>query len=154
MPLFRTKPESVEPAAAPAPEPEEPTPAGTPPPVPADLPDPLVADITTNLWRAGKKLGQPAADAESDRTIRAAARHVRAAMDSFAQAEVYVQDHDGTLFDPGLALEVVAYEPRPDAARETVLETVRPCVYRSGRRIQIGQVIVAQPEKSSRKGRK
>jgi hypothetical protein len=144
----------VSPAAVaePAPEPA-PIPAWTPDPVPADLPDPLVADIATNLWRAGKKLAAPAAEADSERALRAAGRHVRAAMDTFAQAEILVQDHDGTLFDPGLALEVVAYELRPDAQRETVLETVRPCVYRSGRRIQIGQVIVAQPEPSGRKGR-
>jgi hypothetical protein len=30
------------------------------------------------------------------------------------------------------------------------VETVRPCVYRDGRRIQIGQVIVARPEKKKR----
>lgn len=161
MPLFRAKPESVAPAAPPVPEPPperligpEAAAAWTPPPIPADLPDPTVADIATNLWRAGAKLGQPVTDAEADRAVRAAARHVRAAVETFAKAGVEIQDHDGTAFDPGLALEVVAYEPRPDAARETVLETVRPCVYRSGRRIQIGQVIVAQPEKSSRKGAK
>ncbi len=155
MPLFRAKTDAAKPEVPVLPGPPEPPPIPewTPPVVPADLADPAVADIVTNLWRAGNKLGAPNADAEADRALRAAARHVRAAVETFAGAGVEVQDHDGTAFDPGLALEVVAYEPRPGTERETVLETVRPCVYRGGRRIQIGQVIVAQPPGKAKKGK-
>jgi hypothetical protein len=106
-----------------------------------DPQDEAFADALTNLWRAGRKLSTG-----SDEQ-RQAARHLRAACTALAEAGLSFQDHDGTTFDPGMALEVIAYEPRPDASAETVLETVRPCVYRAGRRIQIGQVIVARPEK-------
>jgi hypothetical protein len=107
--------------------------------------DDELADALTNLWRAGRKLSATGSDEQ-----RQAARHLRAACTALAEAGLTFQDHDGTAFDPGLALEVIAYEPRPDAGGETVLETVRPCVYRDGRRIQIGQIIVARPEKKKR----
>jgi hypothetical protein len=107
--------------------------------------DAALADALTNLWRAGRKLSGGGSDEQ-----RQAARHVRAGCTALAEAGLSFQDHDGTSFDPGMALEVIAYEPRPDASAETVAETVRPCVYRDGRRIQIGQVIVARPEKKKR----
>jgi hypothetical protein len=110
-----------------------------------DPQDDVYADALTNLWRAGRKLSAAGSDEQ-----RQAARHLRAACTALAEAGLSFQDHDGTAFDPGLALEVIAYEPRADASAETVVETVRPCVYRNGRRIQIGQVIVARPEKKKR----
>ena len=105
--------------------------------------DAALADALTNLWRAGRKLS--AAE-------RQAARHLQAAWDAFARAGLTVQEHDGVAFDPGMALEVVAYEPRPGVAADVVCETVRPCVYRGKERIQVGQVIVARPE--PKKGRR
>ena len=110
-----------------------------------DPQDDALADALTNLWRAGRKLSSAGSDEQ-----RQAARHLRAACTALAEAGLSFQDHDGTTFDPGMALEVIAYEPRADAPAETVVETVRPCVYRNGRRIQIGQVIVARPEKKKR----
>ncbi|MGQ0842648.1 MAG: hypothetical protein ACT4QF_00800 [Sporichthyaceae bacterium] len=110
--------------------------------------DAALADALTNVWRTGRKL----AAAEADGAARQAARHLRAARDAFAEAGLSFQDHDGSVFDPGMALEVVAYEPRAEVASEVVLETIRPCVYSGERRIQIGQVVVARPE--TRKDRK
>jgi hypothetical protein len=113
----------------------------------------VLIEVVTNLWRAQRKLESP--DGVDDPTRRQAARHLRAATDALAQAGWTVHDHDGARFDPGLALEVLAFEPRPGLDAETVLETVRPCVYSGARRVQIGQVIVARPERSGRRrGRK
>ena len=107
--------------------------------------DSAMADLATNLWRVGKKLtAEPNGDASRGR--RLASRHAQAAQESLAEAGVQIQDHDGMPFHPGLSLDVIAYEPRPGTVAETVVETVRPSVYRGGRCIQIGQVIVAQPE--------
>lgn len=163
MPLFRGREPQPAPGppappspAAPPPDPATPVPpAGAAPPVtaapaanaPGDLPDAALADAMSSLWRAGRKLAAAQdGGGDSGGAVRQAARHLRAAGDAFATVGVTVQDHDGTVFDAGLALEVVAYEPRAGARGETVLETVRPCVYRGGRRIQVGQVIVATPE--------
>lgn len=113
------------------------------------LPDAVLADLATQLWRLGRKLAEggenPSGTGAPGRQPRAA-RHVRAAQDSLTKAGVETQDHDGMKFDIGLALDVLAYQPSPLATHETVQETVRPSVYRDGRCIQSGQVIVAQPE--------
>lgn len=118
-------------------------------------PDAALADLATQLWRLGKKLTEPAAEdpggsgnggRASSRRAPKAARHLRAAQDALAKAGVEIHDHDGMEYDIGLALDVLAYQPTPHATRETVHETVRPSVYRDGRCIQTGQVIVAQPE--------
>jgi hypothetical protein len=109
---------------------------------PADV---VMADLATNLWRVTKKLaGEQNGDAARGRKM--ASRHAQAAQESLAEAGIQVQDHDGTPFHPGLSLDVIAYEARQGTASETVVETVRPSVYRAGRCIQTGQVIVAQPE--------
>ena len=117
----------------------------TPEPVPQTSDDPAMADLATNLWRVGKKLNAEQ-NGDATRGRRLASRHAQAAQESLAEAGVQIQDHDGMPFHPGLSLDVIAYEPRPGTVSETVVETVRPSVYRGGRCIQIGQVIVAQPE--------
>jgi hypothetical protein len=110
---------------------------------PVEPPDEALADLATNLWRLGKTL----ADGENAGSgQRRAVRRLRAARDALAKAGVETRDHDGMDFDLGLALEVLAYQPTPGATRQTVLETIRPSVFRNGRSIQTGQVIVARPE--------
>lgn len=126
-------------------------PAADEPASAADLSDGVVADLATSLWRTRRKIesnGSP----EPPRARRAATRHLLTAWETLHDAGVEIQDHDGMRFDPGLALDVVAYEPRPGTIGGTVLETVRPSVYRSGRCIQIGQVIVAQSEEGQGNG--
>lgn len=78
------------------------------------------------------------------------ARHLRSAHDALAGTGVVVRDHDGMEFDIGFALDVLAYQPDPRVTRETVLETVRPSVFRDGHCIQMGQVIVARPPGAAR----
>jgi hypothetical protein len=111
--------------------------------------DGVLTEVLTNLWRAQRKIESP--DGVDDPTRRQAARHLRAAIDALARAGWTFQDHDGARFDAGLALEVLAFEPRAGLDAETVLETVRPCVYSGSRRVQIGQVIVARPERTGRR---
>ena len=138
---------------APLPALELPAPRAESEPRPQDSvphpPDSALADLATQLWRLGKKLTdpaeQPGGGAPSRRPPKAA-RHLRAAQDALAKAGVEIHDHDGMEYDIGLALDVLAYQPTSHATRETVHETVRPSVYRDGRCIQTGQVIVAQPE--------
>lgn len=120
--------------------------AGQPGAEGSGLPDPALADLATHLWRLARKLGPGRADGAASAGQRLAGRHLRAAREALTEAGVETQDHDGSDFDIGLSLHVLAYQPTPGAARETVLETIRPSVYRDGRQIQIGQVIVAQPE--------
>lgn len=139
-PEFRIA-EPVWPSEAPSP------PVSTAPVEPervADLTDSIVAKFVTDLWRTTRKVG---GDDEADPARRRAARHLRAAWETLAEAGVEAEDYEGLAWDPGMSLEVLTYELRRGMERETVVETVRPSVYRAGRRIQRGQVIVGHPER-------
>ncbi|AXB41544.1 hypothetical protein [Amycolatopsis albispora] len=130
-------------------------PATTPGPAPpvevatSDLDDPTVADVATNLWRVLKRFGD---NGDAGKAERMARRNLTAMSDRLSEAGVRVQDHDGTPWDPGMSLRAIAYEPRPGLDRETVVETVRPTVYRGGQCIQFGHVIVGVPEKGQDNG--
>lgn len=120
-------------------------------PAPSDLDDRVVADIATNMWRVLKRFGDND-NGEPSKADRMATRNLTAMSERLSAAGVRVQDHDGTPWDPGMSLKAIAYEPRPHLERETVVETVRPTVYRSGQCIQFGHVIVGVPEKGQDSG--
>lgn len=122
------------------------------PPAPAPGPpaeDPrarLLADLATGLWRLRGRMvdarsGEPLSE------MRRAYRHLEAVWDALSQAGVEVQEHARRPYDPGLSLRVLAFQPTAGLERETVLETVKPCVYLGGRRIQMGEVIVGTPDR-------
>lgn len=64
---------------------------------------------------------------------------------------IEIQDHTGNAFDSGQALRVLAFQPTPGVQREVVQETLKPTIYFKGRHVQMGEVIVASPEKKSAK---
>ncbi|WP_328604248.1 hypothetical protein OG943_29845 [Amycolatopsis sp. NBC_00345] len=99
-----------------------------------------LATAATALWRARKRL-----DGADDRAARQAGRLLAMSQDALEAAGVAVQDHDGTLYDSGLALEVLVFQDEPGFTAERVVETVRPSVYLADHRIQMGQVIVGCP---------
>ncbi len=72
-------------------------------------------------------------------------RHLDSTWDVVVQAGVQIQHHTGARFESGLGLSVLAYQPTPDLAHETVVETIKPSVYYQGRLIQMGEVIVGTP---------
>jgi hypothetical protein len=76
-------------------------------------------------------------------------RHVQSACDALAEAGVVIQDHDGQEFNTGLELKVVAFQPDPGWTSDRVAETIRPSIYRNGRSIQMGEVIVGTPDRPS-----
>jgi hypothetical protein len=115
------------------------------------LDDRTLADLATALWRARRRMVVPGTD-DPRPDQRQAFRHVQSTWDVLAGAEVTVQDHDGSPFESGLALDVLAFQPTPGLAGEQVVETVRPSVYVRGRTVQRGQVIVGTPEEGPEKG--
>lgn len=139
------EPTAAEPAPV-EPAPVEPTAAE---PTAADLDDGTVADIATNMWRVMKRFS---GDGEVSKAQRMAMRNLTAMSERLDAAGIRVQDHDGTPWDPGMSLKAIAYEPRPNVEQETVVETVRPTVYRGGQCIQFGHVIVGVPEKGQDSG--
>lgn len=120
------------------------------PPEPADLPDPVLADLVTEIWRARRKVDGPDAERDAPRAVRWASRYLSAAADRLTTAGIEAHGHDGIRFDVGMELRVLAYQDAPDVTEETVIETVRPSVRRAGRVIQEGEVIVAVPKQAVR----
>jgi hypothetical protein len=104
----------------------------------------LAAELGTQLWRLRLKMLAPGATQPIEE-MRRVYRHVEPAWDALHQFGVEVKDHTGDLYDTGMALDVLAFQPTPGTVREKILETVKPSVYYMGKCIQMGQVIVAAP---------
>ena len=105
----------------------------------------MLAEVATGLWRLRQRMVEP----DSGRPLeemRRAFRHLESVWDALAAAGVEIQDHTGTPFHTGLALDVLAFQPTAGVERERVIETIKPSVYFKGRAIQMGQVIVGTPQ--------
>lgn len=102
-----------------------------------------LAEAATNLWRAQRRITKFAD--ESPKEAKRVGRLLVATNDALRQAGVMIQEHDGDEYHPGMSLEVLAYQEDPALRVEVVQETVRPSVYLSDKRIQMGQVIVGSP---------
>jgi hypothetical protein len=105
----------------------------------------FLAELGTCLWRLRESLARPRSGTPSEQ-MRWAYRHFESVWDVLMQAGVEVQDHTGALFDSGMALKVVAFQPTAGIERERVTETIRPSIYYKRGPIQMGEVIVATPE--------
>jgi hypothetical protein len=112
-----------------------------------------LAELCTSLWRSTKAmLGQGGPDAEA--TFRRPLRHANAAMESLAQLGLEIVDHTGEQLPKSgaYALKVISFEPKEGLTQDVVLETVRPTILFSGRRIQMGEIIVGTPSDQSPAG--
>jgi hypothetical protein len=121
------------------------------------LGQPAVAELATGLWRLRRRLsnladdsgpGQGSDDArDRSRTTdtRRLQRQLDSVWDTLAAAGVEVQEHDHFRYDSGLDLRVLEFQETDGLTDETVLETLRPCVYLHGRRVQTGEVVVGIP---------
>jgi hypothetical protein len=126
-------------------------------PVPRQLPDVtaavtewlrLLGHIGTGLWRLRQRLLEPGSTQPREE-MRRANRDLEGLWDTLAEAGVEILDHTGAPFDAGMSLKVIAFQPTPGIVREKVLETVKPTIYYKKQWIQMGEVIVAMPEKSA-----
>jgi hypothetical protein len=106
-----------------------------------------LAAAATSFWRARERLSADGSDPSAQ--SRQADRHLETGQDRLAEAGLLIQDHTGTRFDPGLSLEVLAFVDDPALSEPTVVQTVKPCVYLNDRRIQMAQVIVGQPPRTT-----
>lgn len=104
--------------------------------------EPVLVEVATGLWRLQRRL-----DATAPET-RAAARQVRRILDVLGDADIRIDDHHGIAFEPGLAIDVVAYQPTDGVDHEKVIDTERPSIYRGGVTLQRARVIVGVPVKT------
>ncbi len=103
-----------------------------------------LADIATNAWKAREKMldekGEPRE--ETKRSYR----HVDAVLRRLQDMEIRIVSHDHEIFDYGMPLKVIATQPTPGLARDTIIETLRPTVYWRQEMLQMGEVIVGTPQ--------
>lgn len=108
----------------------------------------FLADLATNVWRLRQKMLQPGTDQPLEE-MRRVYRHVEAIWDSLNGQGVEICGHTGEVLPQGgvYGLKVLACQPTSGTNREHVLETIKPTIRLGGRIIQMGEVILAVPEK-------
>lgn len=106
------------------------------------------ADMGTALWRLRQKMVRPGSNDPLDE-MRRAYRHFESAWSLLQQAGVEIQDHTDRLFDAGMELSVLTFQPMPELKHELVVETIKPTIYYKKVMIQRGEVIVGTPEASA-----
>lgn len=104
----------------------------------------LIVQLATNLWRINNKL--QGAD-ESDKTLRSIRRHTESALDTLAGGQVEIKDHTNEKYIPGMALDVLAFQPDLSVQDEIISETIKPSVYYQDKLVQRGEVVVLMPKK-------
>lgn len=105
----------------------------------------FLSDVATGLWRLRQKMIKPGTSqplAEMNRAYR----HLESIWDTIVQAGIDIIDHTGNLFDTGMSIKVIAFQPTKGLSREKIIETIKPSVYHNEKRIQMGEVIVGTPE--------
>jgi molecular chaperone GrpE (heat shock protein) len=106
--------------------------------MPVEVDAGALAEVATAVWRLRNKLRNTEDGAGMT-------RYVRGVEDALAGAGVETRQYDGTAFDSGLRIRVLAFEPTEGLAREEIIETVRPAVLLNGDLLRMGEVIVGTP---------
>lgn len=104
----------------------------------------LVAVLATGLWRIRQRILKEG-NGEPPEEWRRLYRYVESAWDALHSAGAEVHDHTGERYVTGMALRVLAFQPREGVAGETVEETIKPSIFFRDRLIQRGEVLVTTP---------
>lgn len=123
---------------------DDPTQRVTPSSLGRDLTDSVLADIGCAAWKLRQKVFNTHSS-ETKELFKPLARHVDTICEALTELGVSIQDHTGKAFDSGQLLEVLAIQPTEGILAETVIETIRPTIYRGDRQILKGQVIIGAP---------
>jgi len=104
----------------------------------------VVAELATALWRIRRRMLQEG-DGKPPEQWRRLYRYVESAWDAVHSAKAEIRDHTGEHYVTGMALNVIAFQPREGITDETIEETVKPSVFFADKLIRRGEVIVAIP---------
>lgn len=102
------------------------------------------AAIATHAWRAKERMVDPASGEPREGMDRLY-RNIEGIYQALLEAGVEIKDYTGGIYDTGMALKALSFEPTLGISREEVKETVRPTVLYKEHIIQLGEVIVATP---------
>jgi hypothetical protein len=110
--------------------------------------DKFLLAVANNVWRMRRKMAD-AETGEAREGFGSVFRHVEALSDALKEQGIELRDHDGERYDIGMALKVIASEPRRGLKHEEIIETLKPTVRSKDGILQIGEVIVGIPETES-----
>lgn len=107
-----------------------------------------IANMATAVWRAKIKL-EKESQVELPIELRNLPRHILAAWDALAAGQVHVDDLIGKRYVPGMAVNVLTFQPLEGIGSELIHETIKPMIYLHDRLIQRADIIVARPLRES-----
>lgn len=99
-----------------------------------------LATLAVETWRAWKALAQ-AADLPGAVGARYALRKIRGLLEEHG---ITYLDSAGTLYDPGMALDVVDIDEEAAGGVLVIKETLAPAILLNGQVIAWGQVVLAR----------
>jgi len=101
------------------------------------------AKIARNAWKAKGRI--VASDTgEPKEGMERIYRHVEEILKTLTEEGVEINGHKDDIYDPGMAIKALAFEPTPGITRERIKETIWPTVRYKGH-IVLGEVIVGTP---------
>lgn len=106
--------------------------------------DKLFAEISTNLWRLKNKMIDPKTK-EPFPEMRRGYRNLDSMWISLEENGIKIIDHTGEEFIHGKSLKALAFEPADVIIKETVIDTIKPSIFKNKLCIQMGEVIVGTP---------
>ena len=111
--------------------------------VPANVTKGLIA-IANSYFRARKKMLDPTTG-EPHEAMSRVYKDIERISRHFEEMGFKIQNHTGDAYDDGQPMKVITSNPRPEAARKYVLETLLPTIYWNDKIIQHGEIEIAVP---------
>jgi len=104
--------------------------------------------VATGLWRIRSRMVEPISDKPYDE-MQGAFHHLNNLWAAFSQIGLEIKDHTGSVFNQGMALKVLAFEPTDKLIADQIIETIKPSIYINGELRQMGEVVVGTPKRMS-----
>jgi hypothetical protein len=102
------------------------------------------AAIATHAWRAKGRIVD-SDTGEPKEGMERICRHIEGILQALEEDSVLIKDYAGGIYDTGMAVKALAFEPTPGINREMVKETIRPTIIFNNQVLQLGEVIVGTP---------
>ena len=111
--------------------------------IPTNITKGLVA-IANSYFRAKKKMLDPTTG-EPHEAMSRVYKDLERISRHLEEMGFKIQNHTGDAYDDGQPMKVITSNPRPEAARKYVLETLLPTIYWNDKIIQHGEIEIAVP---------
>ena len=111
--------------------------------VPSNVTKGLIA-IANSYFRAKKKMLDPTTG-EPHEAMSRVYKDIERISRHLEEMGFKIQNHTGDAYDDGQPMKVITSNPRPEATRKYVLETLLPTIYWNDKIIQHGEIEIAVP---------